>query len=339
MIKVTNGEIILESRQGFDFENGGVLNPACVFKDGIIHLFYRAVRKGNFSTIGYCQIKDDKVIFRSDKPILAPEYNYESHGLEDPRVTFLDGKYYMFYTAFDGLNAVVAYAVSNDLKNWEKKGLITPQITYDEAEDIFRSSGVSERYVDYEKIFRKNKGEKVYLWEKDAMLFPKKINGKYALLHRILPGIQIVYFDDFDQLNQGFWKNYLRNLKNYLVLDPKYSFQNLYIGAGGVPIETSEGWLLIYHSVESDVKKGQIYHASAVLLDLEDPTKVIGMLPYPLFSPETKWEKKGVVNNVVFPTAGTVKDNQLLVFYGAADDKIGLRKINLSELLRELKKI
>jgi len=338
MIKVTNGEIILESRQGFDFENGGVLNPACVVKDGIIHLFYRAVRKGNFSTIGYCQIKDDKVIFRSDKPILVPEYNYEDHGLEDPRITFLDGKYYMFYTAFDGLNAVVAYAVSNDLKNWEKKGLITPQITYDEAEDIFRNSGVGEKYIYYEKVFRKDKGDRIYLWEKDAMLFPKKINGKYALLHRVLPGIQIAYFDNFDQLNQTFWKNYLKNLGNYLVLDPKYLFQNSYIGAGCVPIETDSGWLLIHHSVETDINKGQVYHASAALLDLDDPTKIIGLLPYPLFSPEIEWEKNGVVNNVVFPTGAVVKDGQLLVFYGAADKAIGLRKINLSELLKELKK-
>jgi predicted GH43/DUF377 family glycosyl hydrolase len=338
MINVTKGEIVLEARNGCEFENDGVLNPACVEKDGVTHMFYRAVGKGNFSTIGYCQIKNNKIIYRSDKPILAPEYRYESQGLEDPRITFLEGRYYMFYTAFDGLNAVVAYAVSNDLKKWEKKGLITPQISYDEAENIFRDSGVGEKYIYYEKIFRRDKSDQVYLWEKDAMLFPKKINGKYALLHRVLPGIQIAYFDDFDQLNQTFWKDYLKKLDNYLVLDPKYSFQNSYIGSGCVPIETNDGWLLIYHSAEVDIKKGQVYHASAALLDLDDPTKVIGLLPYPLFSPETEWEKKGVVNNVVFPTGAVVDQGKILIFYGAADKVIGLKKIDLSNLLEELKK-
>jgi len=176
MINVTKGEVVLEPRSELEFENGGVLNPACVEKDGVLHMFYRAVSEGNFSTIGYCQIKDGKIIYQPKEPILKPEYRYEKHGLEDPRITFLEGKYYMLYTAYDGLNAVVAYAVSTDLKNWEKKGLITPQLTYDEAEDIFRNSGVNEKYIHFEKIFRRDKGDKVYLWEKDAILFPKRIN-------------------------------------------------------------------------------------------------------------------------------------------------------------------
>jgi len=321
-----------------EFENDGVLNPAVIKVDGVIHLFYRAVRKGNFSTIGYCQIKEGKVIYRADEPVLVPEYIYENHGMEDPRITFLDGRYYMLYTAYDGSNAVVAYAVSNDLKNWKKMGLITPQISYDEAEDIFRDSGVGEKYIYYEKVFRRDKNDKVHLWEKDAMLFPKKINGKYALIHRVLPGIQICYFDDFDQLNQDFWKNYLKDLGTYLVLDPKYNYENVYIGGGCVPIETDEGWLLIYHSVETDIKKGQIYHASAALLDLENPIKVIGGLPYPLFSPENDWEKNGVINNVVFPTATSIEGDELSIFYGAADKRIGVRKLTLSKLLNELKK-
>ncbi len=338
MVHVSKGEIILESRPRIEFENEGVLNPACVEKDGIVHMFYRAVRKGNFSTIGYCQIKDGKVIYRSDKPILVPEYRYESHGLEDPRITYLEGKYYLLYTGYDGKNALVAYAVSNDLVNWEKKGLISPQITYDEAEDIFRDSGVGEKYIYFEKIFRRDRDDKVYLWEKDAMLFPRKINGKYALIHRVLPGIQICYFNDFEELTQDFWRIYLKDLNTYLILNPEYSHENAYIGGGCVPIETDKGWILIYHSVETDINKGQIYHASAVLLDKNDPRKVIKSLPYPLFSPENEWERDGVVNNVVFPTGTSFDGKELSVFYGAADSRIGVRKVILSELLKELLK-
>ena len=338
MIKVTKGEIILESRPDKEFENEGVLNPGCVDKDGITHMFYRAVKKDNFSTIGYCQIKDGEIIFRNDKPLMSPEYRYESQGLEDPRVTFLEGRYYMFYTAFDGQSAVVAYAVSNDLKTWVKKGLISPQFSYDEAEDIFRTSGVNEKYTYYEETFRKNRGDKIKLWEKDSMLFPKKINGKYAMIHRVLPGIQICYFDDFDQLNSSFWRDYLKNLKNFLVLNPKYDFENAYIGGGCVPIETDDGWLLIYHSVETNIEKGQVYHASVVLLDRQNPLKIIGSLSEPLFSPEEEWEKSGVINNVVFPTGTSINGDTLSIFYGAADTRIGKREVSLTELLRAIKK-
>jgi beta-1,2-mannobiose phosphorylase / 1,2-beta-oligomannan phosphorylase len=337
MINVSQGKILLESRLNVDFENEGVLNPTCIQKDGIVHMFYRAVRKGNFSTIGYCQIKDGVVIYQSDKPVLIPEYLYESMGIEDPRITLLDGKYYMLYTAYDGTNALIAYATSNDLKNWTKKGLISPQISYDEAEDIFKDSGVSEKYTFFEKYFRYERSDKVHLWEKDAMLFPKKIKGKYALIHRVMPGIQICYFDDFDDLTQSFWRNYLKDLNSYLILDPKFDYESGYVGGGALPIETKEGWILIHHSVEEN-RGNRVYRASAALLDIDDPQKVIGRLSYPLFSPDEDWEKNGVVNNVVFPTGTSIKGEELSIYYGAADSRIGIRTLNINELLKELLK-
>lgn len=336
MIEIGHGSIVLESRPGIEFENEGVFNPACIEKDGIIHLFYRAVHQGNFSTLGYCQIKNNQIIYRPETPFLFPEYQYESHGIEDPRITCLDGKYYLLYTAYDGQNALVAYATSNDLNTFTKQGLITPQISYDEAEDIFRNTGIVNKYTFYEKVFRQSRGYNVHLWEKDTILFPKKINGHYAILHRILPGIQICYFDDFDQLTQDFWRRYLRNLNDYIVLDPRYLFENSYIGGGCVPIDTPQGWLLIYHSAQEDLKEGQIYHACAALLDKNNPQKVIGRLDHPLFSPEIEWEKQGFVNNVVFPTSAVVNDDILSIYYGAADTKIALRKFSLSKLLKEL---
>lgn len=335
MVNVSKGKILLEIRSDIEFENGGVLNPACVEKDGIIHMFYRAVRKRNFSTIGYCQIKDGQVVYRMDEPILKPEYLYERMGIEDPRVTYLEGKYYMLYTAYDGINALIAYATSNDLKNWTKKGLISPQISYDEAEDIFRNSGVSNKYTFFEQYYRYENNDKIHLWEKDAMLFPKKINGQFALIHRVLPGIQICYFDDFEQLTQDFWKKYLVNLNNYVIIDPKMEHESGYIGGGAVPIETEKGWLLIYHSVEEH-KGNKIYRASVALLDLKNPQKVVGRLPYPLFSPEEIWEKKGEVNNVVFPTATSIDGDILSIYYGAADDMVGVRTVSLRDLLSKL---
>ena len=335
MIRMDEGIVVLESRPGFEFENEGVLNPACIEKDGLAHMFYRAVGKGNFSTIGYCQLKDNKVIYRADKPILLPEYDYERKGIEDPRITFFEGIYYMFYTAYDGKNALVAYATSVDLKTWKKHGVISSQMSYDRAEDIFKKNKLNKRYGLFERWYRFLIGNDVKLWEKDAALFPKRINGKMAMIHRVLPGIQICYFDKFTDLNNKYWEKYLANLDDYIILDPKEKFESAYVGGGCIPIETDKGWLLIYHGVDFE-KNLRIYSAGTVLLDKDNPQKVIGRLPYPLFSPETNWEKQGIVNNVVFPTGAIVKNDILSIYYGAADKKIAVKTIKLSELLKEL---
>ena len=87
-----------------------------------------------------------------------------------------------------------------------------------------------------------------------------------------------------------------------------------------------------------DTPLGKIYHASAALLDIKNPLKVVGRLTEPLFSPKNSWEKKGAVNNVVFPTGAVVKDGQLYIYYGAADKLIAAKYVDINELLTELKK-
>lgn len=337
MFKVEKKGVILSKREGVSFEEEGVFNPAVIEKDGVLHMFYRAVGKDNFSTLGYCQIREGKVVGRLDEPVLEPEFYFEKQGIEDPRITFLDGWYYLFYTAYDGKNAVVAYAVSEDLKKWEKRGVITPRFSYDEAEDIFRHLNLDKRYGFFERFFRIMRDDGVLLWEKDTALFSRKIKGKYALIHRILPGIQICYFDDLRELTDEFWRKHLSELDKHVVLEPKYWFEGAYIGGGGPPLETEDGWLLIYHAVE--VKEGRkIYRAGAALLDKDDPQKVIGRLKEPLLGPEEEWEKQGVVSNVVFPTATIVNGEDLDIYYGAADEKVALAKVNLKKLLSVLKK-
>lgn len=333
LLSTEKRKIFLEPTSDKPFESKGVLNPAIIEKDGITHLFYRAISSKYVSSIGYCQLKNEQIIYHSLKPVLFPEFKYEKQGVEDPRITFLDGTYYLFYTAYDGTNALIAMATSKDLKTFKKHGPISSVISYDLAEDFFRESVNNEKYTFFEQKFRKDKGHNVLLWEKDAFLFPKKINGQFALIHRVLPGIQICYFDDFKQLTKKFWINHFKNLKKYSVLESIFHFENDYIGGGCPPIETEFGWLLIYHAVEETFDKGRVYHAAVALLDLKNPQKVISRLPFPLFSPQEKWEKQGIVNNVVFPTGTHIKNNKLTIFYGAADQRIGIIKFNLSKLL------
>ncbi|MBU1005998.1 MAG: pesticidal protein Cry7Aa [Candidatus Omnitrophica bacterium] len=338
MIEVKSEGIILKSSHNA-FDNQAVLNPACIEIDGVTHMFYRAVRQGDMvSSIGYCQLVANKVVKRLDRPVLFPEYDYEKKGVEDPRIVFLNGVYYIFYTAYDGKNAGFAYATSTDLINFVKHGVISPRITYDEAGNLFGCSRVNvrEKYFLFESYIKDRQGADILLWEKDAFIFPKKLNNKFALVHRILPGIQVIYFDDFKDLTDDYWREYLKNLGNHVILDPKYRFESRNIGGGCPPIETKEGWLLIYHGVE-DSLQGKIYHAAAALLDLDDPTKVIGRMKQPLFSPTEKWEKFGDVDNVVFPTGTVLKDNRLYIYYGAADKFIAAKSVDINELLKELK--
>lgn len=331
------GIILKPSNQ--KYETAAVLNPAVVQTGNTLEMFYRAVQRDNYSTIGYCVLEGPlKVVERATEPILRPEYDYEKQGVEDPRIVNIEDTYYLTYTAFDGKNARIAYAESKNLKEWKKRGIISPQLTYDKAENLFRESShnLKEKYFFFESYYKDKAGPDVILWEKDALLFPKKINGRFALIHRVLPGMQIILFDRFEQLmDKKYWEHYLKELGEHVILEPKYAFESRNIGGGAPPLETDAGWLLIYHAVE-DSSYGKIYHAAAALLDKQNPMKVIGRLDYPLFSPETDYEKSGNTNNVIFPTDTALFDDRLYIYYGAADQVIAAVSLNLNELLVEL---
>lgn len=336
MLKIHNEGVILEPV--YDFEKNGVFNPACVGVGDEVWMYYRAVSEKNISTIGLCRLKDNKIIERFDKPIMEPEHDYESYGIEDPRITLVDGTFYMFYTAFDGTNAQIAYATTKELPHFEKKGLLLPRTTYEEASELWERSKVSLRYEAFEDRYQESRGENVLLWEKDAFLFPEKINGKFALCHRILPGIQIMYFDKFSDLTKEFWHDHLQNLDKHVLIEPKYWYDSWNVGGGCPPVKTNSGWLFVYHAIESN-PKGRTYYAAAALLDSKNPQKVIGRLKNPLISPTYSYEKRGIVSNVIFPTSILQKNDRFYIYHGAGDQYIALKSICIDELIKALKTI
>jgi predicted GH43/DUF377 family glycosyl hydrolase len=297
------------------------------------------VSKGNYSSIGYCKLKNPLTVEeRFDRPVLFPQFSYESHGVEDPRITKIEDLYYLTYTAYDGVNALGALAMSNDLINWKKFGIIVPQVTYDEFSRLAGSKGaINEKYLRYnehEQVHEKQ-GKKILIWDKNVIFFPRRINGKLYFLHRVRPDIQIVAVNDLSELTVEFWQNYFLHLREDIVLSPKYNHEVSYIGGGCPPIETKHGWLLIYHGVH-DTIRGYVYSACAALLDLQNPEREIARLPYALFKPEYDWELKGEVNNVCFPTGAVLIEDTLYIYYGAADERIGVASVSISALLKEL---
>ncbi|TWI00608.1 putative GH43/DUF377 family glycosyl hydrolase [Flavobacterium tiangeerense] len=339
MIQVKKEGVLL-AKTLIPFEDEGVLNPAAIREGHFVHMFYRAVSQGNHSSIGYCKLNGPLSVFdRHKKSLLAPEFDYECQGMEDPRIVKIEDTYYLTYTAYDGINALGCLAISIDLIHFEKKGIIVPQISYAAFDQLAeQSSPINKKYFRYNEHIGvlESDLEKSLIWDKNVIFFPRKIKGKFHFMHRIKPDIQIVVgVENLKDLTEAFYQDYLSNFNDHVLLSSKHDHEISYVGGGCPPIETDQGWLIIYHGVK-DGLYGYIYSACAALLDLEEPRKEIARLPYPLFKPELDWELKGEVNNVCFPTGAVVFDDTLYIYYGAADERIATASVSVSALIKEL---
>lgn len=302
-----SGNPILEPVEGSSWESKYVLNPGALRIKDKVYLFYRAVGQDNISHIGLAITDGYKVLERIKKPILSPETPEEKMGCEDPRIIVIDDKIYMVYTAYDGNIAQIAIAstgleefTKGNYFNWKREGLAFTNI-----------------------------------WNKDAIILPEKINGKYVIYHRIEPSMWVTYTDEL--------KFPIRE-KHAIILGPRPGrmWDSLKIGAGAQALKTEYGWLQIYHGVDHNY----VYRLGVLLFDLNNPSKVIYRSPNPILEPEEDYEiglSGAWVPNVVF-TCGAVPavdkevledDDEILVYYGAADTSIGMAKATLADLLPE----
>jgi predicted GH43/DUF377 family glycosyl hydrolase len=172
--------------------------------------------------------------------------------------------------------------------------------------------------------------------DKDGVIFPERINGRIAMLHRLKSKVQIAYFEDFESLadSQKFWNGYVKHFDDYEVMRSEFPWERRKVGVGPPPIKTDLGWLMIYHGVSIE----SIYRAGAALLDLNDPSKVLARTKEPILEPEMEFEKHGTVPNVVFPCGTVVRDGRLWVYYGGADKVCCVASAPLDEFLDELEK-
>lgn len=340
MIAAEKHGIILSSTEN-EFENQGVINPGSYQEGDTLHFLYRAVQKDNLSTIGYAKTTDPlKIEERMDQPFLSIEFDYEKQGMEDPKIVKIEDTYYMTYMAYDGINKMGALATSKDLITFEKKGIISPQINYHSFERLinFNNKDLNPKYHHFYHLF---KGIGLindplrFIRIRSLALFPRKINGQFALLISIYPGIQIVYFDDFDALTSEFWAHYLENLIDQIVLDPKGTYEINYIGVGCVPIETKEGWLLVYYGAQ-ETQTGIRQHVKIALLDNDNPKMVLSRSKMPLFSPQNLMQQKNQICDMVFPMTHGVFSNTLYIYHGIENKFIAASSVNMDQLTQEL---
>jgi beta-1,2-mannobiose phosphorylase / 1,2-beta-oligomannan phosphorylase len=284
-----------------DWESANVFNPSVIHHNGLFHMHYRAQGLDWISRIGYAVSADGIRWNRLREPILGPQDGSDSRGVEDPRVVALDGAFYMCYTAYG--------------REYRGKGEPTHL-----GGGILPMIARSENLITWQRIGALVTGED----NKDHVLFPRKIRGRYAALHRRWPNVWLAYSDDLVHWPEASMAPvYGPRTGDEAAWDAKS------VGSNGVPIETPEGWLLINHGYNED----HVYKFGVCLVDLEDPTRVIRRPRRAIFWPQELWELRGDVPNVVFSCANVVVGDTVYVYYGGGDHAIGLATCALSELV------
>jgi beta-1,2-mannobiose phosphorylase / 1,2-beta-oligomannan phosphorylase len=278
-----------------DWEALNVFNPSVIVHNGLYHMHYRAQGVDYVSRIGYAVSRDGVRWNRLQEPVFSPSSDIDARGVEDPRVTFLEGRFYMAYTAYGRLakhpepgtpasGITPMLAVSDDLITWEVVGPVV------EGED-----------------------------NKDHALFPERVGERFVTFHRRPPSIWLAFSSDLRS-----WGDHVE------ILRPRPgSWDGKRVGAGGPPIRTEEGWLVLYHGYD----ERHTYCMGTALLALDDPRRVLARPREPILEPQETWEIKGDVPNVVFGTANPVVDGTVHLYYGAADRVVGLASAPLDALL------
>jgi len=253
-----------------------------------------------------------KLVYESKTALLKPSLPMDVSGCQDARIVPFEGAYYLFYTGWD--------------KDTAPAGKDTARVGVARTTDFITAEKLG--FVQH------------FAWDKDAYIFPERIHGKIAFVHRVEPKIQIDYFDTFaEMLDPASWAGYRERVDASTVLRAAYPWECGKVGGSVPPIKTEHGWLFIYHAVETFSPRPLdfMYRAGVALLDLDNPSRVIARLPYPVLEPEMDYELVGDVDRVVFPVGGYLHEGDLYISYGGADRVVALARTPLKELLEELR--
>ncbi|OGY24700.1 MAG: hypothetical protein A2Y57_00495 [Candidatus Woykebacteria bacterium RBG_13_40_7b] len=286
-----------------------VFNPGATIYQDKVCLLYRAQGRDKISRFGLAVSSDGFNFERFSEPVFEgdEENKFERLGVEDARITKIGDTYYILYTA----------ASVYPVKEAEKSA--APSLS---SKVPWRIRSTVVKTKDF-KTFERVGIILPDLDTKDLALFPEKINGKYYMFHRIYPQMYLASSDDLKN-----WQDL-----GIVARTREGMWDSERVGAGPPPIKTSLGWLEFYHGVDQN----KIYRLGVMLLDLEDPTKIIYRSPEPIFEPEEAYEKEGYVPNVVFTCGAVEKEGKYFIYYGAADKVIGVATVDKEELLESSK--
>ncbi len=236
---------------------------------------------------------------RIEPTVFTPHDDCEEFGVEDPRITRVDDRHYITYVAVSRHGAATALASTTDFRSFTRHGIIFPPEN------------------------------------KDVVLFPELLGGRYCALHRptgatpfTAPEMWIAWSHDLES-----WGHH-----QPLMLAEGRPWASARVGAGAPPIRVDDGWLVIYHGSRRSEVPGRVgqYVAAALLLDANEPSRIIAESNDALFVPTEPFEREGFVPDVVFPTGTVRHDDTLLVYYGASDTFVGVAQMSLTAILKTL---
>lgn len=232
----------------------------------------------------------------SEEPLrFEPQAEYEEFGVEDPRITRIGEKYWITYVAVSRHGAATALASTTDFRTFERHGII------------------------------------FQIENKDVVLFPEKIGGAFVAIHRPVGGTPFTQPEMWlarsdDMIHWG---------RHEVMQGGESEWDAGRVGAGAPPIRTDDGWLEIYHGSRKATREGEVgvYSAAAMLLDADEPHRVIRKSSGPIMLPQEDFECGGFVANVVFPTGIVDRGDVLQIYYGAADCATGVVEFSKADVL------
>ena len=315
LLKRDAGNPLLSANSQSPWEHMAAFNPSVAVRDGITHLVYRA-QSGltelgpaslSLASVGYAR-RGEGLHFSGRRQLIRPELPWERYGCEDPRVTFFEGRYYIFYTClsvhpFEPRGIRLAVAVTEDFEHVEKHP-VTP----------FNAKAMA--------------------------LFPERVGGKIAAIltvHTDMPPakVAIARFDHIEDLwSQAWWEEWYRHLDEHVVALLRRPQDQVEVGAP--PLRTPQGWLLVHSYIRDYFSQARGFGIEAALLDEADPRVVRARTQDPMLQPEAHYEVQGCVANVVFPSGAAVEGEDLVVYYGAADTHCCTARCRLADLMEQL---
>jgi len=329
---------ILRPDKKIPWESIKVYNPGVICDRGIWYMFYRAVGQDWVSKIGYAKSIDGENFEKEKHPVLEPETKIEKNGVEDPRVTKVGSRYYMTYTAYDGESARMCLATSFDLKIWEKQGEVLTDWDAERAHSFL----VSWDEAQDNEVAKKE-------WNKAGGIFPKKIKGNFWM---IFGDRNLWLANSPDAKNWGY-------IEKPLLRPRKGFFDSVHVEMGPPPMETEKGWLVLYHGVDEK----RIYRLGVILLDKNNPEKILYRSDEAVFEPTEAYEMSGLVDilpggfkkmeklseaelkkyidkarddktmpSVVFCSGAILREDEICIFYGAGDDVVCTARAKISDL-------
>ena len=327
------GNPILSPRDTY-WEKMQVRNPAAWYDGEKVVMIYSARSVINTIYLGLAFSSDGYQFERAgDEPWLGPtDEGFEAGTVEDARMVKIEDTYYVTYMAraigkedFEAGTKATGIPGHEDpdaptwTQNWRRAALLTTK--------------------DFKAMQRLGPVTSEHVFDANVILFPEKIGGRFCLLHRPSPyfaaesiiekyppaerpGMHICFSDDLKH-----W------VDDQPLAGPRFSWENYKIGGSSQPIRTDQGWLVLYHAVGGPDPQHAAYRVGVMMLDLDDPTRVIARSPEPILEPEEAWEREGSVPMVVFPNGAVVIDGTLFVYYGGGDTVTAVATAGLNEMI------